>query len=101
MTWSEVKATGLPDSDSGLDAVRLTDGRLVMVYNNTTRGRTPLNLAVSADGQTWKMFHELENTPGEYSYPALIQARSGDLLLTYTWRREKIRFVRYPLSRIP
>ncbi|MGO9262843.1 MAG: sialidase family protein [Bryobacteraceae bacterium] len=101
ITWSEVKTTGLPNPNSGIDVVRLKDGRLVMVYNNTTSGRTPLNLAVSADGQMWKMFHELENTPGEYSYPALIQSRSGDLLITYTWRRQKVRFVRYPLNEIP
>ena len=29
------------------DRVRLADGRFVMIYNHTTQGRTPLNLAVS------------------------------------------------------
>jgi predicted neuraminidase len=101
LTWSEVKATSLPNPNSGIDAVRLRDGRLVMIYNRSTHFRTPLNLAVSHDGEQWKDFYELEHGPGEYSYPALIQARNGDLLMTYTWRREKIRFVRYPLSKIP
>jgi predicted neuraminidase len=72
-----------------------------LVYNRTTKGRTPLNLAVSRDGEHWKDFYDLETGPGEYSYPALIQARNGDLLMTYTWRRKKIRFVRYPLTKVP
>ena len=101
LTWSEVKVTALPNPNSGIDVVRLQDGRLVLVYNRTTKGRTPLNLAVSRDGEHWKDFYDLETGPGEYSYPALIQARNGDLLMTYTWRRKKIRFVRYPLGKIP
>ena len=72
-----------------------------MVYNNSTTGRTPLDLAVSAEGEKWTNFHKLESEPGEYSYPSLVQARNGDLLLTYTWNREKIRFVRFPLEKAP
>jgi predicted neuraminidase len=101
LTWSEVKATSLPNPNSGIDAVRLRDGRIVMVYNRSTTERTPLVLAVSPDGADWRDFHELENGPGEYSYPALIQARNGDLLIAYTWKREKVRFVRFPLAKIP
>ncbi len=100
LTWSEVKATSLPNPNSGIDAVRLRDGRQVMIYNPVTSGRTPLELAVSRDGDTWKTFHQLETDPGEYSYPAMIQASDGDLLITYTWRRQKIRFVRFPLKQV-
>ncbi len=101
LTWSTVKATTLPNPNSGIDAVRLRDGRQVMIYNDTTSGRTPLNLAVSATGDQWRKFRDLETAAGEYSYPAMIQARDGDLLITYTWNRVKIRFVRFPLSEIP
>jgi predicted neuraminidase len=100
-TWSAVQATALPNPNSGLDVIRLRDGRFVMVYNNTAIGRTPLNLAVSTDGEKWTNFHDLETGPGEYSYPSLIQARNGDCVLTYTWNRVKIRFVRFPLQKIP
>lgn len=101
LVWSSAKATPLANPNSGIDAVRLRDGRLVMVYNNTTSGRTPLNIAVSADGDEWHNFYNLETAPGEYSYPALIQARNGDLLITYIWNRVNIRFVRFPLAQIP
>ena len=73
----------------------------MLVYNNTTTGRTPLNLAVSNDGIHFRMFSTLEDEPGEYSYPAMIQAKNGDLDITYTWKRQRIRFVRFPLSDIP
>ncbi len=101
LTWSEVKVTSLPNPNSGIDAVRLRDGRIVIAYNKTSAGRTPLNLAVSRDGAEWRRFHDLETDPGEYSYPALVEARNGDLLITYTWNRQKIRFVRFPLAKIP
>jgi predicted neuraminidase len=101
LTWSEVKATALPNPNSGIDAVRLPDGRIVMVYNNTTTGRTPLNLAITKDGVEWRKLYDLETEPGEYSYPAMVLARNGDLLITYTWNRRKIRFVRFPEGKIP
>lgn len=101
ITWSELKATTLANPNSGIDAIRLRDGRQVIVYNDSTSERTPLNLAVSPDGKDWNMFHVLESDPGEYSYPALIQAENGDLCITYTWNRKKIRYVRFPLAKVP
>ena len=47
------------------------------------------------------MFHTLESDPGEYSYPAIIQGRDGDLHITYTWNRKTIRYVRVPLASVP
>src|SRR5207249_10446793 len=44
-TWTPAKPTNLPNPSSGIDAVRLRDGRYVLAYNHTTTGRTPLNLA--------------------------------------------------------
>jgi len=101
LTWTQARPTDLPNPNAGIDLVRLSDGRFVMVYNHTAKGRTPLNLAVSRDGDKWEMFHALESEPGEYSYPAMIQGRDGDLHITYTWQRNKIRYVRWPLSKIP
>lgn len=92
-TWSPAAAIDLPQNNSGLDAVRLKDGRVVLIYNHTTRGRTPLNLAVSRDlGKTWKSGPVLESAPGEYSYPAIIQAPDGTIHFTYTWKRERVRY---------
>lgn len=99
--WTAVHALELPNPNSGLDAVVLRDGRVVLILNNTTRGRTPLNLAVSTDGEHFRVFCALEDAPGEYSYPSLIQARNGDLSATYTWNRKRIRYAHIRLAEIP
>jgi predicted neuraminidase len=101
LTWSPAHAIDVPNPNSGIDAVSLPDGRSVLVYNETPKGRTPLNLAVSKDGEHFQMFRTLESDPGEYSYPALIQGRNGDLHLTYTWNRKRMKYVKIPLSEIP
>jgi predicted neuraminidase len=73
--------------------VTLADGRFALVYNHTPKGRTPLNVAVSEDGQQWRNSLTLESEPGEYSYPAVIQSRDGLLHITYTWKRTRVRHV--------
>jgi len=93
-TWSALELTSLPNPNAGSDAITLRDGRSLVVYNHTTTGRSPLNIAVSADGRTWSAAVVLEDRPGqEYSYPAVIQSRDGLVHITYTWQRERIRHV--------
>ena len=93
LTWSEIKLTSLPNPNSGTDAITLKDGRHLLVYNHTTSGRSPLNVAISEDGKQWASALDLEVDPGEYSYPAVIQMTEGLVHVTYTWRRQKIRHV--------
>ena len=93
-TWSELKALEAKNPNSGIDAMTLADGRHVMVYNDTDRGRSPLNVAVSKDGETWENAVTLEDERGgEFSYPAVIQAKDGKIHVTYTWKRLKVRHV--------
>ena len=100
--WTPIRMTDLPNPNAGVDAVRLQDGRLVLIYNHTPKGRSPLNLAVSKDdGETWTSFLALEVQDGEYSYPAIIQHSDGSLHMTYTFKRETIKHVRVPLDEIP
>ena len=91
-TWSPARPTPLFNPNAGIDSVRLADGRVLIVYNDSKRQRTPLNVVTSSDGgESWSPFVVLEDTPGEYSYPAVIQATSGDVHITYTWKRKRIR----------
>lgn len=101
VTWTQARPIDVPNPNSGLDAVALKDGRVVLIYNHTDHGRTPLNLAVSGDGEHFAMFCTLECEPGEYSYPAIVQGQEGDLHITYTWNRRSIRYVRAPLAVVP
>lgn len=92
-TWTPATATQLPNPDSGIDTVKLKDGRVALIYNHTKQGRTPLNLAFSRDNaETWGTPYVLEDEPGEFSYPAMIQTPDGKLHMTYTWNRKKIKY---------
>lgn len=101
-TWSRMEATALPNPNSGTDAVTLADGRQILVYNptrTTSDGkngpRSPLTVALSSDGVTWKDVAVLETDDARhgYSYPAVIQTSDGRVHITYTWRRERIQHV--------
>jgi predicted neuraminidase len=100
-TWSELTCAGLPNPNAGTDAVTLRDGRHLIVYNHTQRNdrnsyegsRSMLNVAVSDNGKQWQAAVLLENSPGEYSYPAVIQTSDGLVHITYTWKRERIKHV--------
>ena len=99
-TWSAVTPSGLPNNNSGIDALRLEDGRVLLVYNPVGKNwgeRTPLNLAVSNDnGSTWTDLASFETAEGEYSYPAIV-ATTGGIAVCYTWKRERVRCWQIPL----
>ena len=95
-TWSAIAPTELPNPDAGIDAVNLRDGRFLLVYNHSDKhgtDRRMLNVAVSSDGRHWEAALVLENQPGEYSYPAVIQTADGLVHMTYTWQRKRIKHV--------
>ncbi len=99
-SWSTPEPTILPNPNSGTDAVTLQNGLHLLVYNHTYRTegrwgglRSPLNVAVSSDGETWETILILEDEPGEFSYPAVIQGADGTVHITYTWNRETIKYV--------
>ena len=94
-TWSDFVSTGLPNPDSGIDAVSLKDGRQLLVYNHIAKGRYMLNVAISENGSEWEAAALLENDEknSEYSYPAVIQTSDGMVHITYTWNRKQIKHV--------
>ncbi|MBL7756454.1 MAG: exo-alpha-sialidase, partial [Chitinophagaceae bacterium] len=88
----------IPNPNSGTDAVTMSNGTQVLVYNPTERypgkwggPRYPLAVATSTDGRNWRPVLTLETEPGEYSYPAIIETTPGQLVISYTWKREKIK----------
>lgn len=90
-TWSTARSTVLPNPNSGIDAVKLGSGVIVMAYNDSATERTPLSVATSVDeGLTWQKALDLEVEEGEFSYPSVIQTRDGLVHLVYTWKRKRI-----------
>jgi predicted neuraminidase len=92
----------MPNPNAGTDAVTLSDGRQLLVYNHTSKGRSPLNVALSHGGRNWHSVFTLEDEPGaEFSYPAVIQTSDGQIQITYTWKRRKIRHVVLAVEELP
>ena len=97
-TWSPLHLTNLPNNNSGIDAVTLTDGTHLLICNPIEKGRNKLALFTSQDGMEWSELIVLEDQPrGEFSYPAIIQGKDGTIHLTYTWNRVKIKYVHLQL----
>lgn len=114
--WSAPVATQLPNNNASIQAVRLQDGHLAMVFNNAQAGarrekprtaaRRVLSIALSLDdGKTWPRVRDLENDglapslrPGEdaeYSYPSVAQLPNGSIAVAFTFRREAIRVMTF------
>lgn len=100
--------TNMPNNNSGTDAVTLHDGRQLLVYNHVkppegqSKGdRTPLNVAISQDGKQWYAALVLEDSPiSQYSYPSVIQSADGMVHIVYTWRRQRIKYIKVDPSKL-
>jgi len=116
--WSPAIATVLPNNNSSIEAFRLSDGHLVIAFNNSSEGpgvgdglRKPVSVALSEDGgRTWPYVRDIEEgrpgyglteqtakKPGreEYSYPSILETRSGEILVAFTYRRQTIKLVSF------
>lgn len=99
-TWSPAVPGELPNPDAAVGAIRVRDGRFLLVYNDSARGRENLRLAVSSDaGRTWRAGPVIENEANqEFSYPALVEDDRGRIHLAYTWKRQRIKHVEFNLA---
>jgi predicted neuraminidase len=103
-TWSTARPIDVPNNNSGLDIVRMSDGILALACNPVAgnwAARTPLSVLFSRDeGLTWPARIDIETEPGEFSYPAIIELEGG-LGVSYTWNRRRIAFAFIPSESIP
>lgn len=119
-SWTAPKKSALPNNNSALQQITLTDGRLVVVFNDATLERdqfrfvpsgdgwrkkavrTPLTLAMSEDGgRTWPHWRNLQvadieykDAQAGYSYPTVLQTSDGYLQVAYSYLRKTIKHVR-------
>jgi len=95
VSWSEPQTLNLPNPDSAVDAILLSDHRILLAFNDSVQNRENLRLAVSDDrGSDWVRIATLESTQGEkYSYPYMIRSQDGLIHLVYTWHRKRIKHV--------
>ena len=121
--WSEPVATDLPNNNSSIQALRLSNGLLVMVFNRFSQEsisqeprqwgeavwpntRWPMSVAISIDdGDTWPWIRDIDTgdgfigsanwyTNGQLAYPSVIEGNPGELHIAYSWaNRLAIRYV--------
>lgn len=93
-SWDAAAALALPNPNSSVALLRLKSGRLLLA-GNPPNGREAMLLWVSGDeGKTWHARRSVESAPdsgAEFSYPALLLGRDGQIHLAYTWRRQGIK----------
>jgi predicted neuraminidase len=86
-TWSPGKETQFRNPNSAADFIKLTNGHLLLVFNDNNQGdRNPLTAAISIDNdKTYPYRRDLVNTPDdEQAYPSVIQTQDGKIHVVYT-----------------
>lgn len=97
-TWSPAEKTELPNNNSGIDCVKLNDGKIVVIYNPVTGrhgDRNIIGISESADnGKSFSpctIIEKDDDTDAEFSYPAII-CDDKYIYTTYTHYRKNIMF---------
>jgi len=86
-TWSKGTDTEFPNPNSAVDFIKLQNGHLMLVNNDTNLGdRMPLTVAISTDGgKTFPHRRHVVHIPGDTAaYPVAIQTRDGKIHIVYT-----------------
>ncbi len=87
LTWSPGVDTAFPNPNSAIDLIKLGNGHLVLIYNDSFMGeRMPLTMRVSRDnGKTWPYVRNIVDRPGDTAaYPYIIQTADGRIQGVYT-----------------
>ncbi len=94
-TWSLPKPTSLPNHDAGVASLRLSNGSLLLAFNDSSNSRDTLRLAISNDeGESWGTMATIIQEPnGDFCYPYFFRSRDGLIHLLYSWQRRHIHHV--------
>jgi predicted neuraminidase len=84
-TWSDGIEAAFPNPNAAVELIRLRNGHLLFVYNNSANNRTPLTAAISTDnGRTWPHLRNIAEGPGDYAYPSAVEGKDGTIHITFT-----------------
>lgn len=84
-TWSEGRDSQFPNPNAAVDFLRLKNGHLLLVYNDSMDDRTPLTVAISSDGdKTYPNRKNIATGKDSFAYPYAIQSADGKIHIVYT-----------------
>jgi predicted neuraminidase len=96
-SWLPVTPTTLPNPDAGISGLQVSDGSLLVAYNDSPKDRSDLSLAISRDqGGSWSKIVSLQREEGaSFSYPYLFRTAEGRIRLAYTWKGRELRLITF------
>lgn len=96
-TWTRPQVLDLPNPNSAVCGVMMSDSGILLALNDSTQKRDSLSLAYSSNGQTdWKIVAKLDHTPDQkFSYPTIVRDQMGTIHLVYSWRMQKLRHISF------
>jgi len=84
-TWTAGKETKFPNPNAAVDFIRLQNGHLLLVYNDSMNDRTPLCVAISTDDdKSYSYRRNIAEGKGSFAYPTAIQAHDGKIHVIFT-----------------
>jgi predicted neuraminidase len=90
-TWDPGRDSAFPNPNAAVDLLRLSNGNLLLVFNDSMSKRTPLTAALSTDGdRSYPHRLNLAEGPGDFAYPYAIQTRDGKVHVIYTSNRRTV-----------
>jgi predicted neuraminidase len=92
-TWNKGENSQFPNPNSAVDFIKLQNGHLLMVYNDTNVGdRMPLTVAISTDNdKSYPHRRNIVNKLGDTAaYPVAIQTRDGKIHIVYTSQERQV-----------
>ena len=89
-TWTEGVNSSFRNPHSAIELLKLRNGHLLMVYNDSMSARSPLTAAVSEDNDgSWTRRRNLAEGKASFAYPSAIEGQDGRIHLVYTTDERK------------
>lgn len=84
-TWNAGQDSTFPNPNAAIDFIKLANGHLLLVYNNSMNDRTPLTVAISLDqDRSYPYRRDIAVGDFDYAYPTAVQTADGKIHIVYT-----------------
>jgi predicted neuraminidase len=85
-TWSEGKDSPFPNPNAATDFIKLQNGHLLLVYNDSKLERMPLTVSISTDTDKSYPYKRniVDKRQDTATYPFAIQTKDGKIHVLYT-----------------
>ncbi len=84
-TWAAGTDSKFPNPNAAVELLKLKNGHLMLIYNDSMVDRTPLAAAVSTDGdKSYPFRRNIAEGKDDFAYPFAIQAEDGKIHLVFT-----------------